>query len=126
VDAAEYISQVVIDNPEIRNGASGIQQWYRTDPEAATNWVDSLPSGSRPHRDGLNNLVRLINENSPIDAAQYVVKMPEGKQRTSAAHRVAHSWIKNDPETFDQMVGALHLSEKAVAHMRKHQSGELD
>jgi len=126
VDAAEYISQAVLENPEIRNGASGIRQWYRVDPEAATNWVDSLPSGSRPQRDGLNNLVRLINENSPSEAAQYVVKMPEGKQRTSAANRVAHTWIKKDPETFDQMVGALHLSEEAVVHMRKHQSGELD
>jgi|GEM_PF-1880679 len=126
VDAAEYISQAVLDNPEIKNGAGGIQFWYQADPEAATNWVDSLPSGSRPHRDGLYNLVSLLSENSPIEAAQYVVKMQAGKQRTSAANRVAHTWIKKDPETFDQMVGALHLSEKAVIHMRKHQNGELD
>jgi len=126
VDAAEYISLAVLENPEIKNGASGVRQWYRADPEAATNWVDSLPSGSRPQRDGLNNLVRLITEDSPSEAAQYVLKMPEGKQRTSAANRVAHTWLKKDPETFDQMVGALHLSEEAVAHMRKHQSGELD
>ena len=121
--AAQFVSLVVHENPDIKNGGANLYRWYQADPEAVNAWIDSLPSESRPLFDGVMSLVNNLRGQSPRLAAEYLVKIPESSARASAARRVAHAWFEQEPESFDQMVEALELSEAARSHMRQHQTG---
>ncbi len=126
VMAAEFVSQAVLENPEMKNAGRNLSNWYSADPEAVTAWVESLPFGSQPRTEGYLSLVNILSQDSPVRAAEYLSDIPEGKAKESAANKVAHSWFRKAPESFEQMVEALELSEKAAKHMRKHQTGELE
>jgi hypothetical protein len=72
--------------------------WHSADPEAATGWVESLPSGRL--RD--NTLVALATNVHSSDLSEswaWAERIEDSELRDAQLERLAREWLSYEPET---------------------------
>ncbi len=106
-----------------------VEQWAKSDFEAAADWVDGLPAG-KVQDNALARLALVRAETSPAEAAAMVsTSLAAGTVQEEAAIAVLYQWVSHDPEAAAQWVDLFpegKLKERARAEiqgMAAHRAG---
>lgn len=81
-----------------------IEQWAKSDFEAAADWVGALPAG-KSQDNALARLALVRAETSPAEAAAMIsTSLAAGTAQEEAAIAVLYQWLRQDPEAARQWV----------------------
>ncbi len=120
-EAREIIAKLPVANAQDRDALVNFLagQWARYQPQAAAEWIATLPAG--PARDeAIVNLGESWSDANPAQAAQFAVNLPAGSVRETTLRQAITKWLTVDPdqarswvvntnahEDFDQAVASI-------------------
>jgi hypothetical protein len=81
--------------------------WGETDPAAAANLALTALQPGRNQDDAVMGIVQRWVQNKPVDAAEWVVKFPEGNLRQTAMAELVKLWADNDAEEAGDWINTL-------------------
>ena len=87
-----------------------------TDPDAATQWMQSLPPG--PPKDTLSEIIRgTMAQDHPQAAMDIAAGIGDSNRRTDAQKNVVKQWSKKDPAAATQWIKSSALPQEVKTQL---------
>ena len=112
-DAVSFLPKVAPeDRPQSYQTVA--ESWTRKDPEAASGWIDQLPSGKEKDQ-AIVGMTNSIGSKEPDSATLWAATIQDPGTRAATTEKYATDWLKRDPEaaaTWIQQSPALSPEQK--------------
>ncbi|MFT7222092.1 MAG: thioredoxin-like negative regulator of GroEL [Candidatus Azotimanducaceae bacterium] len=109
----EYVDDAAMANVFTQIGMN----WGNKSPEAALNWIESLPAGN--NRDGAASAYIMSIAQRDVDLAVDLIDSMDVKARDQVAFQLAHQLLRRDPGDKDAIARRLRLSPELSAQLRQ-------
>jgi len=96
--------------------AAAAWSWYRKDPAAAIQWLQSLPVG--PTKDSAaRGVSQSMAENAPQAAMNMATGIGDSNLRTEAQEKIVNNWFWKDPAAATQWINHSSLPQEGKAQL---------
>jgi hypothetical protein len=82
---------------DLNNATANVaKSWLQQDPNAASQWVDTLPQGSAKDA-AINQIITSVGTNDPASAFTWATSISDPTARDAQVVNVATQWSKQNP-----------------------------